>query len=601
MNGADQLQTVADGLAALRDRLPDRLIELAYHAAVPVAVDPGFVHLLRLNFFDPAGGDGSAPGDRLDYDDEAEFLLSPVCRAYGDDLYEIEPHLRNVLLLGLAERFGAQRVVRVARLLLGYTARHRQWQANPPFKHAQELTAWLITDPEAAQAAFSAAADTTEPNRLPNEWYLAMRTRIDRRVDHAGGFQVAIDWARSALAGDAGSGAGGVAATNLLGELARLPGAHPDRVVAVLETVSDGAAGEAARRTLRRLRPDAASGRPDPDAPDTTLGAAAALLDIASLRLPVADRRRLSAALTPTDRSGTLTADAEVILVDVADAEAAPAGHVTDEQLRRAVDRLAHLSSAPSDRAVHRALARSGGSLEKQFDLCEESAAAERGRRSYVIVVVAPARQSGRYRASISVQRGVDRPRVFATAQDRDPSGLAGMIEAAVEATLETPADDAGLSIEFVLPDELLPRPVDRWVSGLAVRHPVVVRSLAHATGASLQVRRVYRDRWRQLVREGHLRDVAVPMPAGPVLEPRVWALRTPFALWSREPVEPALLSQVVELYGPARLPDAVLELRRQSRASPDLDHLGRHLSLLWDDPFRPLGALTADHTGDPG
>ncbi|MDJ0708459.1 MAG: hypothetical protein QNJ46_34755, partial [Leptolyngbyaceae cyanobacterium MO_188.B28] len=48
-------------------------LHLAYHAALPVALSPELLHLLRVNFF-------LDPPEPLPYSIEFEFLLSPLCR-----------------------------------------------------------------------------------------------------------------------------------------------------------------------------------------------------------------------------------------------------------------------------------------------------------------------------------------------------------------------------------------------------------------------------------------------------------------------------------------------------------------------------------------
>ncbi|WP_433207231.1 hypothetical protein ACQP00_40970 [Dactylosporangium sp. CS-047395] len=541
MRGPNRLQTMDSGVAVLREEFPDRLIELAYHAAVPVAFDPGFIHLLRLNFFD-------TPEARLSYEDEADFLLSPICRPFGDDLFDIEPSLRDFLQSGLKSRFGPQRPARVAELLLAYTARHPEWQANPPFKHAQELSAWLITDPDTALAAFrAAAADHAREHRLPADWYVAMGTRIERRLDPADGFQVIVGLAREGLAGDEADGA---AATRLLGNLARMPGG--DRVPGI------------------RPRP----GPPPPPEPVLPLAEAARHLDVDSLPISESAQERLRTVLLP----GAFSAVARRALVEIAGTEPFPVGVVTYDDVWRAVDRLAHLGSGASDRVVHRVLAEAGERLATQFDLCEASAAADRARRSFVIVVLQPSARPGRYRASVSLQRGAERPMVYTSSPDCGPEELAGMVGRAARGAADI---GFGPTIEFALPDELLTEPVDEWLSALAKTHAVVIRRLSHAQPASDP--REDEEQWRRLDREGHLLGVAVPLLTGPDVAERLRVLRSPVALWSREPRS---LQPVVDRYGPARLPDSV----RLERAIGT----GKGLALLWDDPFRPLSGFSS-------
>ena len=73
------------------------LLDLASHAALPVALSSELLHLIRINFFYTHSG--------LDYSSEAELLLSPLCREVGEDLYEILPEARAKLLERLYCRY----------------------------------------------------------------------------------------------------------------------------------------------------------------------------------------------------------------------------------------------------------------------------------------------------------------------------------------------------------------------------------------------------------------------------------------------------------------------------------------------------------------
>ena len=51
----------------------DAALKLAYHAALPVALNPELLHFLRINFF-------LDPPSPLPYTVEFEFLTSGLCR-----------------------------------------------------------------------------------------------------------------------------------------------------------------------------------------------------------------------------------------------------------------------------------------------------------------------------------------------------------------------------------------------------------------------------------------------------------------------------------------------------------------------------------------
>ncbi|MEV0570294.1 FtsK/SpoIIIE domain-containing protein [Dactylosporangium sp. NPDC050588] len=216
---------VAAGLAAARSRLPAGALELACHAAVPVAVDAGLLHLLRINFF-------LDPPAVLPFEAEAALLLSPVFREVGEDLYEIDPTLRDALLASLVARFGPERPARVAVLLEQYTDQHPTWHTQPELEHAQRLTALNLVDP--ARAADWLAANRTSAGgpALTREWFIAMTGRLRPRTS----LQERTAAALSAT--DTSSQQRRAVALAQLGELALLPGADVRSIALRLEQIT---------------------------------------------------------------------------------------------------------------------------------------------------------------------------------------------------------------------------------------------------------------------------------------------------------------------------------------------------------------------------
>ena len=169
------VSSAARRIADVRDSLGEEALRLAYHAAVPVVVDPALLDLLRVNFF-------LDPPDALPYEIEADLLLSPLFREIGDGLYEMEPDLRNLLLMGLQGRYGTERAQRVAELLEQYTDATSAWHALPELEHAQRLTAASFLNPARAVqwlAANEQGAWQSPGASLGREWYVAMRRRIE--------------------------------------------------------------------------------------------------------------------------------------------------------------------------------------------------------------------------------------------------------------------------------------------------------------------------------------------------------------------------------------------------------------------------------------
>jgi hypothetical protein len=235
-------------LDEIRAAVSEPALRLAYHAALPVVVDPALLHLLRVNFF-------LDPPDAVDYDDEAALLLSPLFREVSEGLYEIEPELRDALLSGLYTRYGPERVRRVAALLERYTEASPAWRALPSLEAAQRLTAVSFLDPDearrwlAASEASMAASGTAENGpagsqagetapdslsasaRLGREWHVAMRRRVEEQ-SAVRGFDEEIERAKALLYRmHVDERMKGVAA---LGTLARHPEGEPERVVRAL-------------------------------------------------------------------------------------------------------------------------------------------------------------------------------------------------------------------------------------------------------------------------------------------------------------------------------------------------------------------------------
>jgi hypothetical protein len=193
------------------------------------------------------------------------------------------------------------------------------------------------------------------------------------------------------------------------------------------------------------------------------------------------------------------------------------------------------------------------------------------------------------------------------------------------------------VTVEFVLPWNLLNAPVDAWrkeidsdwPTPLGMDYPIVVRSLDRLR--SRQWHRQWHARWRRVLPDAE----AVPFWSRPVgteypvrleaelkadevtaalvlseppvpgsigqLEVRA-ALRAgvPIVIWHRTDCGAPFREAVAALFrgeGLARLPTRARELRQQAwRQEPQHreTHLGRHLTLLWDDPDRqpePVGA----------
>lgn len=151
-------------------------LHLAYHAALPVALNAGLLHLLRINFF-------LDPPEPLPYTAEFEFLLSPLCREIDEGLYEIEPDIRDVLLAGLTQTYDTERIRDLATLLWQYVEHHSPWGDRVELERAQQLTALNFLNSEKAQQWLATVEpDTSKGEVAEREWFVAMRQEIENQA-----------------------------------------------------------------------------------------------------------------------------------------------------------------------------------------------------------------------------------------------------------------------------------------------------------------------------------------------------------------------------------------------------------------------------------
>ncbi|UBF28527.1 TIR domain-containing protein [Kovacikia minuta CCNUW1] len=151
-------------------------LHLAYHAALPVALNAELLHLLRINFF-------LDPPEVLPYTVEFEFLLSPLCREIDEGLYEIEPEIRDTLLAGLTQEYDTQRIQDIATLLWQYTDRRSPWADRVELERAQQLTALNFLNPEKAQQWLTTVeTEVAQGQVAAREWYVAMQKDVEKQV-----------------------------------------------------------------------------------------------------------------------------------------------------------------------------------------------------------------------------------------------------------------------------------------------------------------------------------------------------------------------------------------------------------------------------------
>ena len=147
----------------------EEALNFVYHAALPVALNPEFLHLLRINFF----VDIERP---LPYEVEFEFLLSSLCRQIDEGLYEIDQDVRLFLLEGLAREFGQERMREVAMLLWEYMEQQEPWSESLGLERAQQLTSLNFLQPDQAIYWLQKAGSEEITSR---EWFVAIRKEVE--------------------------------------------------------------------------------------------------------------------------------------------------------------------------------------------------------------------------------------------------------------------------------------------------------------------------------------------------------------------------------------------------------------------------------------
>jgi formylglycine-generating enzyme required for sulfatase activity len=156
-------------LKQFHQKFGESMVEFATHAALPVVLNSELVHLLRLNFFYSSSS--------ISYLTEVEFLLSSFCREIGEDLYEIEPAMRTVLLQKLYQQY-PEHIKEIAALLWQYTTRYTPWRTREGLQQAQLLTALNFIDTQKATEWLLNVEANHFVSSEKREWFVAIQKRI---------------------------------------------------------------------------------------------------------------------------------------------------------------------------------------------------------------------------------------------------------------------------------------------------------------------------------------------------------------------------------------------------------------------------------------
>ncbi|MEA5421147.1 formylglycine-generating enzyme family protein [Spirulina sp. CCNP1310] len=143
-------------IRAFEERFTSAHLDFACHAALPLAVTPDLLYHLWGNF----NCDRHNRSLNIPWVAVSDLLLSGLCEEVGHELYEMKREVREALLDRLKndERFGEERLKRVARLLLVYVQKDLPdlYLDDQEFKESQAWTAWAYLKPEKTVAALAA-------------------------------------------------------------------------------------------------------------------------------------------------------------------------------------------------------------------------------------------------------------------------------------------------------------------------------------------------------------------------------------------------------------------------------------------------------------
>ncbi|MBA3920871.1 MAG: formylglycine-generating enzyme family protein [Nostocaceae cyanobacterium] len=132
------LELAVREVLAFERRFGSQHLLLACHVALPLILTSELVNLIHLNFLDQA---------QIPWIAEVDFLLSPLCRPIDEGLYEVEPAVREVLLVELENKFGWERTRELAKFLQFYLD-HQSPQQREDVFYTQSWIAQAYIDPD---------------------------------------------------------------------------------------------------------------------------------------------------------------------------------------------------------------------------------------------------------------------------------------------------------------------------------------------------------------------------------------------------------------------------------------------------------------------
>lgn len=151
-------------LQAFARRFGKAHLDLACHAAFPLALTPELLYCLRENF------QPQAPWIAV-----ADILLS-LCDSVGYELYELEPEVRHELITTLKQDFGKERLYKLSDFMVAYirqklsTNEQTNYRADEDLGAAPHWTALAYIKPEQASHDIAEALKKALAKQNPTDW-----------------------------------------------------------------------------------------------------------------------------------------------------------------------------------------------------------------------------------------------------------------------------------------------------------------------------------------------------------------------------------------------------------------------------------------------
>jgi hypothetical protein len=124
---------------AFERRFGSKHLLLACHAALPLILTPELLNLIHINFLE---------GEQIPWVAEVDFILSSLCRPIDEGLFEVEPSVREVLLVELENQYGFERPFELAKFLQVYLVHQSGWEQRSEVTRTQWWIAQAYIAPD---------------------------------------------------------------------------------------------------------------------------------------------------------------------------------------------------------------------------------------------------------------------------------------------------------------------------------------------------------------------------------------------------------------------------------------------------------------------